>query len=204
MSIVGVIRGHIHRIGGNRHRRGKEHLLPARCRLVAEGRRRQPRAVARPQVADVSARIGRGFVEPDSGDRPSHIRPELYPQFHRTVRTAVYHAGHRVFGQMVTNGTESIVMLSDLVKVCAGLPASITLAAKLTDPVALGVPVMASLPGLSVRPGGRYPQLRCESISPAYQLVGSGPAACAVNPYPSKIPGSSRDNDLTFHRILIK
>ena len=68
-------------------------------------------------------------------------------------------AGAALLGQMVTtvDGADVMVMLSDLVAVWMGLPASLTWAVKLTVPVAVGVPVMAPLVELSVRPAGRDP-----------------------------------------------
>ena len=51
-------------------------------------------------------------------------------------------------------------MLSDLLAVCTGLPASLTWTVKLNVPVALGVPVIVPLLGLSVRPGGNVPLVR--------------------------------------------
>lgn len=50
-----------------------------------------------------------------------------------------------------------IVRLSDPVAVWTGLLASLTRAVKLKDPAVLGVPVMAPLEVLSVRPVGRDP-----------------------------------------------
>ena len=68
--------------------------------------------------------------------------------------------GTVVLDQMVTTAgmdTMAMTRLSDLVAVCMGLPASLTWTVKLKVPAAVGVPEMAPLLGLSVRPGGRDP-----------------------------------------------
>jgi hypothetical protein len=68
---------------------------------------------------------------------------------------------------LAATGTEAIVMLRPLVAVCIGFPASVTWALKLKVPAAVGVPAIAPLSGLSVRPGGRDPL----AINQAYGVV---------------------------------
>jgi hypothetical protein len=51
----------------------------------------------------------------------------------------------------------AIVISSDPVAVCTGLPASLTRAVKLKVPPAVGVPAMAPLEVLSDKPAGRDP-----------------------------------------------
>jgi hypothetical protein len=58
---------------------------------------------------------------------------------------------------ITADGTDVIVILSILEVVCPGLPASLTWTVKLTVPVAVGIPVIAPLLGLSVKPTGRVP-----------------------------------------------
>ena len=66
--------------------------------------------------------------------------------------------GTAVLGQMVTtDGTDAIVMLKALVAVCTGLLASLTWTVKLEAPADAGVPVIAPLAPLSVRPAGKDP-----------------------------------------------
>jgi hypothetical protein len=54
-------------------------------------------------------------------------------------------------------GTEATLMLKASVAVCIGRLASFTWTLKLKAPVAVGVPLIAPLVALSVKPGGRDP-----------------------------------------------
>jgi hypothetical protein len=61
-------------------------------------------------------------------------------------------------GQIVrVDGAVLTVMLSDLVVVSGGVLESLTCAVKLKLPVALGVPEIAPVVGLSVKPDGSEP-----------------------------------------------
>src|SRR5207247_399006 len=83
LAAVGVIRRHVGRVRGDRDRRAEHHLLPARRRFVGERHARQQRAGVGPEAADVRARIGRAFVEAQTGDRAVHIGPEFHADLDR-------------------------------------------------------------------------------------------------------------------------
>ena len=86
MPHVGMIRSHIDRIGGNGHRSGESHLLPAGGGLIGECSRREKLSGIVPQVTDVGAAVGAGFIETDAGDGTRGIGAEFNPEFNRTVR----------------------------------------------------------------------------------------------------------------------
>ena len=56
-------------------------------------------------------------------------------------------------------GAAAIVRVKAFVAVCAGEVESVTLAVKLNEPDAVGVPEMLPVPAVSVRPAGRAPEL---------------------------------------------
>jgi hypothetical protein len=58
---------------------------------------------------------------------------------------------------VTTIGTDEIVMPSDLVAVLTGMLVSLTWTLKLKAPVVIGVPLIAPLVALTVKPGGRAP-----------------------------------------------
>ena len=94
VAAVNMVGSHVERIGGNRHRRGKIHLLPPRSGFVGECHRRKARACFRPESAGVSADVAACLVEADGGYIAVDIRAELDPQLHRTVRAAVNQTRH--------------------------------------------------------------------------------------------------------------
>lgn len=80
----------VDRIGGNRDRARKQHLLPAGHGLSREGGGRQQGAATRPEVGYMSTSIGARLVESDTGYTPVQIRLEFHPQLHRTVWPCIH------------------------------------------------------------------------------------------------------------------
>ena len=66
----------------------KSDLLPAGGGLAGERRRRQQRAGAGPQAADVGAGVAGALVEPDAGDLPVAARRNCTPRFTALVSFA--------------------------------------------------------------------------------------------------------------------
>src|SRR5262245_22592930 len=81
VSVVRVIGGDVDGVGGDWNRRREVHLLPAGGGLVGEGGGGEQRAGARPEVADVSAGVGRRLVETDGDDVAGGIGAELDAEF---------------------------------------------------------------------------------------------------------------------------
>ena len=77
MAGVGVVRGHVHLVRADGHRRAEVDLLPSRGRLIREDGGGQQHAVAAPEVADVRARVAAALVEPQPGDVAGDIGVEL-------------------------------------------------------------------------------------------------------------------------------
>jgi len=56
------------------------------------------------------------------------------------------------------NGMGAMTIENEAEMICAGFPASLTEAVKLNVPLVVGVPEMAPVPGLRLRPVGRLPE----------------------------------------------
>src|SRR4029450_4291395 len=80
---IRVIRHDVGRVGGDGNRRWQRGLLPAGCRLAAEGDRAEQRSVRGPEIADVRSRVLRALVEPDGGDVAVDIGTEPRPDLNR-------------------------------------------------------------------------------------------------------------------------
>ena len=78
-----VVRRHVDRARRDRHRRREVHLLPPRCRLARERRRRQLGPRARPEIADVRPGVRCCLVEPHPRQESVHVRTELHPDLDR-------------------------------------------------------------------------------------------------------------------------
>ena len=154
----------------------EQHLLPARGRFVAESDRAQQRARAAPEIADVRARVGRGFVETDAGDasrpRPTGISPPTPPRCPAPPSTV---PGTVVAGQMdTTGGRELIVMLRDLGRRLHGAARIADLDGETKVPATVGIPLITPLaPNSALNPQGvtRSQSTRCTARSPRSLLV---------------------------------
>ena len=78
-----VIRSNVGRAGLDRHRISERDALPARRRLVGEGRGGQALAADGPQGAGVRADVRGALVEPDPADRATDLRDEPDAQLDR-------------------------------------------------------------------------------------------------------------------------
>src|SRR5580700_4979176 len=77
------VRCNIYGVGREGHRRREVHLLPARAALPCEGRPRQQRAAAAPEVPYMGACVIDTLEETHSGNEAAGIGCEPYPQFDR-------------------------------------------------------------------------------------------------------------------------
>ena len=95
MSDRQAIRGHVHRIRGDGHRRGKVGLLPARSGLPNKCYGREESAGGAPEAAYVDASVGRALIKANAGDGAADVRLERNPQLQRTAGTVINRCRHR-------------------------------------------------------------------------------------------------------------
>src|SRR5579859_4988284 len=94
MSNRQPIRGHVHRVSADSHRRGKVGLLPARSGLPCKCYRREKSASGAPEAAYMGAGVGRALVKANAGYGAADIRLERDAQLQRAAGAVINRRRH--------------------------------------------------------------------------------------------------------------